>query len=189
MRGHRSLAYLAQHQSPVLYRGFRLRSHQVRNWARFFDGIGAHWLPPEAMPGIPPAFADFLLTVPRQFVTVRSHLTDDHSHLIGIAPRLPRRLSRPQRTDDELDATPDIPLVVCGPEGTCFGIERTGRIITALDLELAHCLVCDGWWFMAGYNSWRCQCCGHYDGNADVDRHFPPFPQWAALTDDLAEAA
>lgn len=35
-------------------------------------------------------------------------------------------------------------------------------------IGLYRCGVCRSWWFLSEDGSWRCQVCGHYDGNADV---------------------
>jgi hypothetical protein len=47
----------------------------------------------------------------------------------------------------------------------------------AVPVELLRCGKCRGWWFAQTDSSWRCRCCGAYDGARYVsDRLTSPLP-------------
>ena len=109
----------------------------------------------------------------RQLVFPRAAVSLSERHaLIHLAQMIEPRLSH-WRSDPP---TPDYAVIIAGRDGEFLGIDCTAarrlppcaivEIETAV--ELMHCLACDGWWFASSHDSWRCQVCDHYDGNADV---------------------
>lgn len=170
---------------PTIYNKQLFRSKLEADWARAFDALGVKWWyePHGTYYGDIFYCPDFLLHKSRQWVEVKAVFQPDdcrkiHALLSHVAPR--------PFTDPW--ACPDFPLVACLPDGEFYAWERTETPTTdfhefltrrARPVALMRCVACNGWWFGDDNESWRCQCCGAYDGNAFLSEAIgSPLPGW-----------
>lgn len=162
---------------PLHYRGIQFRTQTAVRWARALDCIGVHWQhePMSLLPMAAAVVDTFWLTASCQRGVVMPALTalDRLTVVRWTATRAPRIEN--EDGYDDYPAMPDIPIVTLGEAGRFSGWNRaTARgfapdaVQPEANVALCRCIVCGGWWFCAAWHSWACQCCGHYDGNADV---------------------
>jgi hypothetical protein len=172
---------------PTVYRGVRYRSKLEADYARAFDTLrleheyereGAYY-------GDVFYFPDFFLPQSQQYVEVKGVFQpDDCRKIQALLANVPPRL----HTSDEC---PDIRVVACEPDGVFRGwVRRDGSPLEWFDfltkqsvrVELMQCARCRGWWFCDPEWSWRCQCCGAYEGNGHVSQVIQsPFPDFPSL--------
>lgn len=121
---------------------------------------------------------DFYLPRSHQYVLVRESHSRADSWLVYAAAR---RLQKRAFCDPE--TTPDFPIVLACQMGELCGSEIPRVESDPRTLGLGQCAKCFGWWFLDTCASWRCQCCGYYDGDRTFDRSFfdriEPFPLFA----------
>lgn len=157
------------------YRGILFRSKLEADYARAFDALGIEWRyePKGQYFGEQFYLVDFWLPMSRQWIEVKGVFEpDDVRKVVALLQHVERR----PHTDDE--TCPDIALVACEPNGVFRGwVRGVGKPDDSLlhlsrnacrSLLLFQCVKCSGWWFADAEWSWRCQCCGAYDGNAHL---------------------
>lgn len=157
---------------PTLYGSTEFRSKLEADWARFFDKIGLKWRYEVRGMYFGDVFyyPDFYLPDSQQYVEVKGVWAPaDCRKVAALLQYLPPRLHTS-------DSCPDIPIIACNPDGKWWGYRRPGSadlplnlatLLLELNMEVAlyQCLRCRGWWFAVEEWSWKCQCCGAYDGN------------------------
>lgn len=172
---------------PTIWNGVRYRSKLEADYARAFDVLRlpvsyereGHYF------GDVFYFPDFYLPKSRQYVEVKGVFEpEDCRKIQALLANVP---ARPHTSED----CPDIRVVACVPDGNFYGwARREGEpadwfdFLTkqAIRVEFMKCAVCRGWWFADPEWSWRCQCCGAYDGNGHVSTVIPsPFPDFPSL--------
>lgn len=168
------------------YGGTLFRSKLEADWARFFDKIICPWHYEAEGRYYGDTFylPDFFLAKSRQYVEVKGEWHPDDCRKVGAL--LTHLETRPYVTD----GLPDIPVIACNPNGTFWGYRRplpgedpqqmdTLLLELNVPVVLFRCLLCSGWWFADESASWRCQCCGAYDGNAFLaNRLTSPLAGW-----------
>lgn len=134
-----------------------------REWRRIFDRLRVHVSTPPFL--CPEPLRTLWLPASRQVVLLASDLArptlrhaDALDSLVGPRPFV-----------DELDEDQRVVLALRG--GRFFGL-RGGSLAVHSALALYRCASCRRWWFLAEWGSWRCQCCGSYDGNAGIVEQF-----------------
>lgn len=172
------------------YKDILFRSKLEADWARLFDTLGVEWQyePKGQFFGDVFYLIDFWLPKSRQYVEVKGVF--EPSDCKKIHAVIERAKQRPF-TDDI--ACPDVHIVAAMPKGEFFGWERSKEgsrtwpeflIEDAIPVELIECAKCKGWWFCDPDQSWRCQCCGAYDGDGHIsDRWHSPFPKFPDLSE------
>src|SRR5687768_134428 len=111
---------------------------------------------------------DFYLPASQQFVEVKAIWSpDDCRKIQALLLHAPKR----RLTGEDC---PDVPIVACMPDGEFFGWPRSAArdrdfpdfpLRPAIPVELYRCEKCRQWWFGDPSMSWKCQCCGFYDGD------------------------
>ena len=156
-----------------LLRGVDLRNRINYEWAQRFDSLGIPWeyrtrkveLTDRTIP------VEFYLSRSKQIVVIRPHAS------LGDGERMILRRVRAEfaadtgQIDEEGFAAAGI-VTVALRSGAFQGIDGE-------DVALVQCRECEGWWFLDTAGTWKCRCCGAYDG----DRHIS---EW--LTGPLHEA-
>lgn len=156
------------------YRGVVFRSKLEADWARHFDALGLKWEyePRGRYFGDQFYLVDFYLPCSRQWIEVKGvYEPADVRKIIAFLEHIePRRFTN--------ENCPDIALVACEPDGVFRGWERgackrSDNLLemsrkASHELVLFQCAVCRGWWFADESLSWRCQCCGAYDGDGHL---------------------
>jgi hypothetical protein len=194
MNLHRSSLTARHREASATYvRGVRVRTMLEAAWASLLTAHGALWLYDA---GTLSTGARFYLPASRQTLVVRSSpLTKIvRASLLRQLRALPDRLTGPtweHRGDSREDPPiPDVALVIVGASGSFYGLDRNAlqwESAVQHDLSFCRCVKCDGWYFCATWHSWRCQCCGWYDGNADVHpMHASPLSPWTPGMEDVA---
>ena len=137
------------------YRGFRFRSRLEARWAVFFDSIG---IPFEYEPqGFEfedgtKYLPDFYLPDCKQFFEVKGIMDDYDLH--KIESLIKSGYSVTVGYDN-------------GYFDACNEWWEEGYSLASPHYSvLAKCNKCGKYWFMGIDGSYRCQCCGHYDGDA-----------------------
>ena len=147
------------------HHGIRFPRLALQDWAMTFDALGVPWVwlagvPPVAESPLAPAF---YLPASRQYV----HYVPC-AHEVGEAEAAVLRqfaAAHPPRPHTDDDGVPDLRVAVVDPNGLFRGYSRDGACAsTAFD----RCRLCGGWWFLDDSQSYRCQCCGAYDGNGHL---------------------
>lgn len=181
----------------TIYNGREFRSKLEADYARAFDTLEIEWEYEKAgqyfgrhvfyLP-------DFYLPRSRQYFEVKGVFEpDDVRKIVALLEHVP---ARPHTTDPRLEeGCPDVPLIAGMPGGDFFGWLR-GKVRphdnvlimskrASCRVELYRCAECRGWWFCVPELSWRCQCCGVYDGDAHllerIESPFPGFPHLDVL--------
>lgn len=178
---------------PTVYNFVRYRSKLEADYARAFDTLRlpfsyereGHYF------GDVFYFPDFYLPKSRQYVEVKGVFEpNDCRKIQALLANVP---ARPHTNDD----CPDVRIIACVPEGHFLGwvrgayrnrdfsVNADNETFLQKDsrrVELMRCGVCRGWWFCDPEWSWRCQCCGAYDGNGHVEKVIQsPFPDFPSL--------
>jgi hypothetical protein len=131
--------------------------------------------------------ADFYLPRSRQYVIVVDEFCHAHSidysieHLIiaatAAAPARPFASPEPA---PESSLPPDYPIIAACPGGALRGWHVVACDGSCMPMGMYQCSHCRGWWFLEESQSWQCQCCGFYDGNAGLLNNYSsplrPFP-------------
>lgn len=177
----------ARRSIPTRYEGRLYRSKLEADWARAFDAIGlvAEYEKEGQYFGDVFYFPDFYLPKSRQYVEVKGVFEpNDCRKIQALLANVP---ARPHTSED----CPDIHVIACVPDGRFYAWERRDgpaaewyEFLTkrSVVVELFQCLQCKGWWFADPEWSWRCQCCGAYDGNGHVsERLASPLPDFPSL--------
>lgn len=175
---------------PTEYNGIRFRSKLEADWARCFDAIGLEWQyePVGRFFGDTFYLVDFWLPKSRQYVEVKGVFQPEDCR--KIQDLLRHTAKRPHTGH----SCPDISIVACEPKGVFRGWVRTDTPLedwwtflttSVRRVELFQCAECRGWWFADPDESYRCQCCGAYDGNGHlagmISSPLPEFPNIHAL--------
>lgn len=164
----------------TVYNDQEFRSKLEADWARAMDALGIEWEYEKQGHYFGAQFflPDFWLPRSRQWVEVKGRMhPDDYRKIGALLEHVP---NRPHTIEDE-DRCPDIPIVAALPDGHFHGWYR-GPGMRACNVELAQCLACGGWWFLDAEASFRCQCCGVYDGTRFVSTFVPsPLPGFPDL--------
>lgn len=161
---------MARSSIPTRYRGIRFRSKLEADWARVFDRLGLRWEYEKEGHYFGDTFylPDFWLPASRQFVEVKG--VWDEAATLKASALVTHNPKRPH-----LDQCPDVPLVVCEPYGNFWGWGRNEyRRFDRIDLELAQCGSCRGWWFFDADHGWHCQCCGAHRGRKFANLYRSP---------------
>lgn len=181
------------------YNGHLFRSVLEADYAMTFDALGIQWQY-EPMTFRFPELKyrpDFFLPQSRQWVEVKGVFQPTDCRKILVFTN--HQKARPHTaTDDPCTNAwcPDIPIVTCTPGGQFIGYIRPNHPYRVSDrgdffeflrkqsrvVELYQCGVCLGWWFCDPDASWRCQCCGAYDGDGHLlSRVSSPFEPWPMI--------
>jgi hypothetical protein len=175
---------------PTIYNGTHFRSKLEADWARSFDTLGIEWEYEKVGQYFGNTFyyPDFFLPKSRQYVEVKGVFQPDDCKKVQAL----LNHAKPRPFTGEW--CPDITIVACVPGGVFYGWERTDvpaetwyDFLTkqARRVELFACTECRGWWFAVADESFKCQCCGAYDGNhhlaSAVPSPLPDFPNVNAL--------
>lgn len=167
------------------YNGRMFRSKLEADYARAFDALQVSYNYEKSGRYFGDVFylPDFWLPHSRQIVEVKgvfepSDCRKIHAVLTEIEPHA--------------FAQHDVPIVACLPGGEFYGWARQeGAAIrvgtdaawldfltkNAIAVDLLRCSACSQWWFAATDESWRCRCCGAYDGARHIlDRVSSPLP-------------
>ncbi len=174
------------------YRGILFRSKLEADYARVFDTLGVEWQyePNGRYFGNQFYLVDFYLPRSKQWVEVKGVF--EPADVRKIVAFLEHIEPRPHTN---ADTCPDIALVACEPNGVFRGwvrgaVSRDDNLLAlsrkaCRELDLLACAKCGGWWFADVDLSWRCQCCGAYEGNGHLasmlSSPFPEFPNVHAL--------
>jgi len=182
------------------YNDILFRSKLEADWARLFDALGVKWEYEREGRYFGDVFylPDFWLPMSRQYVEVKGEFEPADCKKIHAVTDVVGQ--RPHTHDENC---PDIVIVACEPNGVFRGWERDkqGPVdwVTFLTQKSRHvalfeCNVCKGWWFLVPELSWRCQCCGAYDGDGHLsdmwESPIPGFPDLSRIRAhrDLPEA-
>lgn len=156
---------------PTRYRGILFRSKLEADWALAFDTLGIDWTYEREGLQLPDVFylPDFHLSRSGQYVEVKGQESPED---VRKWHALVHYLTARPHTGEW---TPDIPLVIAKPAGVFFGYTRDSSsdfhgfmLDHAKDTALLRCRQCRGWWFAHAAGSYRCQCCGAYDGRGHL---------------------
>jgi hypothetical protein len=180
---------------PTRYKGRLYRSKLEADWARTFDAIKLQHQYEKEGHYFGDVFylPDFFLPKSRQYVEVKGLFEpDDCRKIQALLKHIPpREFTHGKRV--EHGNCPDIAIVAATPGGTFWGWERgvgvdlpfkefiaLSEYRGAREVALLLCSKCRGWWFCDPTMSYRCQCCGHYDGDHSIagfiDSPVRPFP-------------
>lgn len=189
---------MTQHSIRTRYKDILFRSKLEADWARCFDALGLAWdYEPEGQYfGAQFYLVDFYLPKSRQWVEVKGVFEPDDVR--KVVAFLEHVKARPFTGE----MCPDIALVACEPNGVFRGWERgvcrpTDSLLdlsrrACHELALFSCARCGGWWFADEALSWRCQCCGAYDGDGHLADRLtsplalrPPHPIASAVVESL----
>jgi hypothetical protein len=172
------------------YNGTLFRSKLEADWARAFDSLGVVWEYEREGQYFGDVFylPDFWLPKSRQYVEVKGVFEPADCKKIRAVVETAK--PRPYTGDWWC---PDIPIIACVPDGKFYGWERKDEpaqdwyeflTTSARHISLFECTECRGWWFCDGDQSFRCQCCGAYDGDHFVsDRWDSPLPRFPDLSE------
>lgn len=151
------------------YAGRLYRSKLEADWARVFDALNIPFEYEDRGRYFGDLFylVDFWLPKSRQFIEVKGVFQPaDCRKICALLEEI----------GDGADA--DAPLIAALPKGTFYAWKRRTLQFPqlgdeswmyflaeqAVEVELFRCAKCQGWWFSQPDASWKCRCCGHYDG-------------------------
>lgn len=180
----------------TLYNGTLFRSALEADWAMTFDALSVPWEYEKVTLRFPELKyrPDFYLPHSRQWIEVKGVFepNDCRKILVLLNHAKPRLHTG---TDDPSSDhwCPDVSIVTCVPDGHFLGYVRRDTKRRVADrgdffeflrqqsrtVELFRCIRCGGSWFADPDASWRCQCCGVYEGARHViAREASPLPGW-----------
>lgn len=141
------------------YKGFRFRSRLEARWAVFFDALGIEYLyEPEGykLSDGTAYLPDFYLPESDTFFEVKGVLTSKDAHKI-------------QQFREDMKKSVVIGYDVLKFDATDLWNEGEYEFAGQDSSVLARCKVCGKPFFMGMNGSFRCRCCGAYDGDGHFD--------------------
>ena len=142
----------------TIYNGYRFRSRSEARWAVFFDACGIEYqYEPEGfvLSDGTMYLPDFYLPESKTFVEIKGVMSDTDMHKI-------------EQLQKDLKCN-----VVIGYSDMTFQAssqwEEGFEISPKGDSYFVKCRDCGKYYFIGEYGSYRCICCGYYDGNATFE--------------------
>lgn len=141
------------------YRGILFRSGLEARWAKFFDTLGIQWVyEPEGYQLSDGLYylPDFYLPEQDQFFEVKGVMTDIDMNKI-------EKLAKESHKS----------VVIGRPDGCMEIADVFNAPYIPYDYEKSQtavykCRTCGKWWFLNDLYSWKCRCCGEYDGDGHI---------------------
>ena len=152
----------------TVYNGYRFRSRLEARWAVFFDACGIKYLyEPEGykLSDGTMYLPDFYLSDIKTWFECKGIMTEDDSHKIDMfanESNMPIAIGYS-------DLTFQSPIL--DGNGSSFGISSYKE-----NSVIGECYECKKIYFLSEEGSYRCPCCGYYDGGRTFD--------WKASGDD-----
>lgn len=134
------------------YKGYKFRSRLEARWAVFFDSLNIPWIyEPEGLniDGVK-YLPDFYLPDSKQFFEVKGVMDQYDEQKINAL--ISAGYSVVVGYDD-------------GKFQACDSWAEDEFSLCTDESWLCQCYDCQKYWFVGSLGSWRCQCCGHYDGD------------------------
>lgn len=143
---------------PTIYSGIHFRSKLEAQWAKFFDAMKIKWIyEPEGYQLSDGTWylPDFYLPDSKQWFEVKGVMSDKDMNKISLLAK---------------DSLKDVVVGLPGGEfymysaGDVF-FDDTVVLMTKRETYINECSECGKKSFMNSNGSYRCQCCGEYDGD------------------------